>query len=43
MATDVCIHRIVAIAKNSGYGIRSLIHALAADRIFIGKRMGAEE
>ena len=37
------IHQIVESTKSSGYGIRSLIHALAADRIFIGKRMGAKE
>lgn len=37
------IRQIVEIAKSSGYGIRSLIHALAASRIFKGRRMGAEE
>jgi hypothetical protein len=37
------IRQIVENTKSSGYGIRSLIHALAADRIFIGKRMGVKE
>lgn len=37
------IRRIVESAKSSGYGMKSLIHALAANRIFIGKRMGAKE
>lgn len=37
------IHRIVESTKKSGHGLRSLIHALAANPIFIGSRMGAEE
>jgi hypothetical protein len=37
------IRQIVESTKTNGYGIRSLIHALAADRIFIGRRMGAKE
>ena len=37
------IRRIVEATKKSGHGFRSLIHALAANSIFIGSRMGAEE
>ena len=37
------IRRIVESTKKSGHGLRSLIHALAANPIFIGRRMGAEE
>jgi hypothetical protein len=37
------IHRIVESTKKSDHGLRSLIHALAANSIFIGSRMGAEE
>jgi hypothetical protein len=37
------IRRIVENTKSSGHGLRSLIHALAANPIFIGRRMGAEE
>lgn len=37
------IHRIVESTKKSGHGLRSLIHALAENPIFIGRRMGAEE
>jgi len=37
------IRRIVESTKSSGHGLRSLIHALAANPIFIGRRMGAEE
>ena len=37
------IRRIVESTKSSGHGLRSLIQALAANRIFIGSRMGAEE
>ncbi len=42
-ADRVQIRQIIESTKSSGYGMRSLIHALASDRIFIGKRMGAEE
>jgi hypothetical protein len=37
------IRRIVESTKGSGHGMRSVIHALAANPIFIGRRMGAEE
>jgi site-specific recombinase XerC len=37
------IRQIVESTNSNGYGMRSLIHALAADRNFIGKRMGAKE
>lgn len=37
------IRRIVESTASSKHGLRSLIHALAANPIFIGKRMGAEE
>ena len=37
------IRRIVESTKKSGQGLRSLIHALAANPIFRGRRMGAEE
>ena len=37
------IRRIVESTKSSGHGLRSLIHALAANPIFIDRRMGAEE
>ncbi len=37
------IRQIVESTKNSGYGIKSLIHGLAANEIFIGRRMGAKE
>jgi hypothetical protein len=37
------IRRIVESTKKSGHGLRSLIHALAANPIFIGRKMGAEE
>lgn len=37
------IHRVVESTKKSGHGLRSLIHALAANPIFTGRRMGAGE
>ncbi len=37
------IHRIVESTKSSKHGLRSLIHALAANPIFIGRRVGAKE
>ncbi|MDH4477555.1 MAG: DUF1592 domain-containing protein [Verrucomicrobiaceae bacterium] len=37
------IRQIVESTKSCGYGLRSLIHALAANQIFIGRRMGAKE
>jgi hypothetical protein len=37
------IRQIVESTKSSGYGIRSLIHGLAANQIFSGKRMGEKE
>jgi hypothetical protein len=37
------IRQIVESTKSSGYGIKSLIHALARSGVFIDKRMGTEE
>jgi len=37
------IRQIVESTKSSGYGLRSLIHALARSGVFIDRRMGTEE